>query len=379
MRPHWSNCLTHFDTEVETFAGKYFARSDRRCLLVAGAGFDPRARRVARILSGAMNGRLSCVLIREERGDPAANLQADADANEAELKAMIPDAAIMRISIFAEDGAPVGGNNLATELRKFAWPDGLTDVVLDMSALSIGVGFPAAKLLLEHCERRVDLNFHLMVASNPELDASIIGEPADRMINARGFAGDPDVVGGERIARIWLPQLAHRRGATLTKIRAANEDIYKVCPILPFPARDPRRADELITEFGPQLRDEWQVDARDLIYVSERNPLDCYRTITMLKQRYDRTVEGVYVPQLILSPIGSKVMAAGALMAAIEHDLTVQYVETLRYDFKVHDLQPRPATDMIVHVWLHGPIYAGYAGHGAQVANPPKLPVERLP
>ena len=70
---------------------------------------------------------------------------------------------------------------------------------------------------------------------------------------------------------------------------------------------------------------------------------------------------GVYVPQLILSPLGSKVMAAGAMMAAIEHELTVQYVETLRYDFDcTAGADESDAREMIVHIWLHGPVYAGY-------------------
>lgn len=361
MRRHWENCLTHFDTDVSGFVGDYFARENRRCLLVAGAGFDPRARLVAEKLAAAMGDRLSAFLVREERGNQAASLQTAADTNEAELKNLIPNASVVHLPIFADDGAPVGGSRIGEALREFRWPKDVTDIVLDMSALSIGVGFPAARYLLESCEAMRDLSFHLMITSNPELDAGIFGEPADRVMNVRGFAGNVDTGSDAQVARIWLPQLAHRQNSTLAKIRAANDAVYKVCPILPFPARNPRRADELIEEFGAQLRDEWGVDGRDIIYVSERNPLDSYRTISTLKQRYDRTVEGVYVPQLILSPLGSKVIAAGAMMAAIEHDLTVQYVETLRYEFDQTAMADVPeAQDMIVHIWLHGPVYAGY-------------------
>jgi hypothetical protein len=308
-----------------------------------------------------MGDRLSAFLVREERGNPAANLQDAANANELQLKDLMPSATLVQIPIFAEDEAPIGGMRLGEALRKFAWPDGISDVLLDMSALSIGVSFPAARYLLAQCEATKDVSFHLMIASNPELDARIFGEPTDRAMNVRGFAGNLDARSDTRVARIWLPQLAHRRGSALAKIRAANDAVYKVCPMLPFPARDPRRADELIEEFGALLRDEWEVDARDMIYVSERNPLDSYRTISTLKQRYDRTVSGVYVPQLILSPLGSKVMAAGAMMAAIEHELTVQYVETLRYEFDcTAGADESDARETIVHIWLHGPVYAGY-------------------
>ncbi len=97
----------------------------------------------------------------------------------------------------------------------------------------------------------------------------------------------------------------------MTKIGLSVGECYKICPVVPFPARDPRRADGLISEYENELVNEWQVDPRDLVYVSERNPLDCYRTLSTLKERYDKTVNGTFEPRVILSPIGSKVMAAG--------------------------------------------------------------------
>lgn len=360
MREHWANCITHFDDGVDGFIADYFAQADRRCLLVAGAGFDPRARTIASKLSATLGDRISALLFREERGEPAQNLVAAADDNEAAMCALIERTTVQQIQIFAQDGAPVAGARIGEALRSFTLPDGLSDIVLDMSALSIGVGFPVARYLLEDCERRGGINLHLMIVSNPELDARIVGEPDNRVINVRGYSGQASDVGADRPAKIWAPQLAHRKREALGTIRAAAGDtVYKICPILPFPARNPRRADELISEYEEQLR-AWEVDARDLIYVSERNPLDSYRTLSMLKARYDQTVRGVFTPQLILSPIGSKVMAAGAMMAAIEHELPVQYVETLRYDFDSNETQQAGCGDMVVHVWLQGPIYAGF-------------------
>ena len=359
MRPHWGNCLTHSDAEVASFIAAYFSRQDRRCLLVAGAGFDPRATLVARQLERVLGDRLEAVLIREERDDAPASLRSAADANEAALRSAVPRSEVVRVRVFADDNAPVGGARVTQALRALALPDGTTDLVVDLSAISIGIGFPATRLLLEKCEAARDVNFHLMIASNPELDARILGEPADRAMSVRGFSGrlPPD---DKPVARLWLPHLASGSKAFLAKIQASTDFVYKTCPILPFPARNPRRADDLIAEFSSQLRDEWRVGARDLIYASERNPLDTFRTISTLKERYERTVEGVYVPQLVLSPLGSKVMAAGAMMAAIEHGLTVQYVETVRYEYDDGALTSAQAPDTIVHVWLHGPVYAGY-------------------
>jgi hypothetical protein len=370
MREHWDSCITHFDEKVANFISDYFSASDRRCIIFAGAGFDPRSRRIAEALHSTLGTRLMAYLVREERADPAEPLRQAADENEASLKALVANTVVERVRVFdPEDGAPIGGSLIARALANFRWPEGITDVVLDASALSTGIGFPMARFLLEYCEAQAGLNFHIMITSNPELDERIVGEPYSNPTYVRGFQGAVSDYGGNPIARIWLPQLASGRMAALLKIRAYHRDeIYKVCPVLPFPARNPRRADDLISEFGSFLTDEG-VDARDLLYVSERNPLDSYRKVSMLKKRYDRTVEDIYTPELLLSPLGSKVMAFGAMMAAIEHGLPVQHVENLRYEYgpAPHGASDSPP-DMIVHIWLHGPIYAGY--HPARPDEP---------
>ncbi len=374
MRPHWDNCITHFDEAVDGFVADYFAGENRRCLLVAGAGFDPRAQHVAQRLSAVMGDRLEALFIREDRLDVAEDLKDAATANEQALCALVPRCDVEHISVFAEDLAPVGGARISRLLNQRPWPQ-VTDVVLDLSALSVGIGFPAARLLLEKCEGLPQVSFHLMVTSNPELDARIIGEPSASAVTIRGFAGEPVASAVLPLAQVWLPQLAPRKQLVLQKINAGGSG-YKVCPILPFPARDPRRADALLAEYEPELRNEWQVDSRDLIYVSERNPLDTYRTVSMLKVRYDATFAEVYTPQIILSPVGSKVMAAGALMAAIEHNLVVRHVESLRYELNRDPPDAVAGPDMIVHVWLHGPVYAGYFPPPLEPTPPPDAPVE---
>lgn len=363
MREHWRACITHFDEMVDDFISDYFRDESRRCVLLAGAGFDPRSRRIAEKLHATLGARLRAILVREERADPAEQLRAAADDNEARLSALIAETSVESVRIFSsEDGAPVGGQRIVEALEAYQWPDDITDIVLDFSALSTGIGFPMARYVLNMCEAREGLNFHIMISSNPELDASIVGEPYDSPSFVRGFSGDFTATDDAPLALIWLPQLASGRLTTLQRIRSAQGDaIYKVCPILPFPARNPRRADDLITEFSPLLSDEG-VDARDFLYVSERNPLDSYRKLSTLKKRYDETVGGSFTPQLLLSPIGSKVMAVGAMMAAIEHGLPVQHVENLRYDFDpTRGAGTSAPPDLTVHLWLHGPIYSGYA------------------
>jgi hypothetical protein len=356
VHDHWENCVAHFNAQVDVFAKEYFSQADVHCLLVAAAGFNPHSIGIATLLAGHLGDRLSGLFVREERGTPDAGLVTLADQNAERLRALVPGCEIAAVDIFGNDNAPVAGARIASVIRDYDIADETTDIVLDMTALSIGVAFPAARLLLDHCESR-GIAFHIMIASNPELDDAIASEPADRPMAVRGFAGTDHSDATLEIARIWVPQLAKGRSAALTDIGRSIGDTYKICPVVPFPARDPRRADALITEYGTQLIDEWQVDPRDLVYVSESNPLDCYRTLSTLTKRYADAVDQIFVPSIILSPVGSRVMAAGALMAAIEHDLPVQYIETVRYDFDPAKPAVAAAPDMRVHLLLSGPAY----------------------
>src|SRR3546814_15911784 len=90
------------------------------------------------------------------------------------------------------------------------------------------------------------------------------------------------------VARVWIPHLARGKAAALNEIGTSVGECYKICPVLPFPARDPRRADALIAEFRSAMVDEWQIDPRDIVYASERNPLDCYRTLSPLRSEERR-------------------------------------------------------------------------------------------
>lgn len=370
MRDHWANCITHRNEDVVTFIQSYFAKPDKKVLLLAAAGFDPRANVIAKHLAGVLDERLSAIFVREERPNPTAQLAERADQNEVSLRELVPECEVIKIEIFADDGAPVGGHRISQELVKRPVPDDVTDVVLDLSALSIGIGFPSARMLLEACEARMDCAFHIMITSDPELDDQITSDPSDRPSPVKGFAptmGPVDIDEDQEVAQIWIPQLAQGRMGTLIKIGNLLGDFYKVCPLLPFPARNPRRADNLVTEYQTAIIDEWSVDARDFVHASEWNPLDCYRRLTRLKLRFDRTMSGTYIPRMVLSPIGSKVLAAGALMAAIDHDMSVQYVETESYS--IDDTAQRLAandagegeTDQeFVHVILSGPLYKNF-------------------
>ncbi len=58
----------------------------------------------------------------------------------------------------------------------------------------------------------------------------------------------------------------------------------------------------------------------------------------------------------MLSPLGGKVMALGALMAALERDLPVAYLEPFGYELKAA-VPAKLERPNLVHVWLEGEVY----------------------
>jgi len=156
-----------------------------------------------------------------------------------------------------------------------------------------------------------------------------------------------------------MPQLAEGKRPVLERIRQRVQP-HAFCPILPFPADDPRLPDQLIEHYAEEFENTWQVDSRDIVYASQRNPLDFYRTVLRMDDSRKRVFAEIGGSQIILSPVGSKALAAGALMAALERDFTIMYVEALGYSADVSHLdalREEQATEL-VHVWLGGEAYA---------------------
>jgi hypothetical protein len=361
--PRWQRCIAHYDEKAADFVKQYFSAKERTCLLVAGAGFDPRSATVARLLAEVMKGgTLRALFVRESRPNPDPDLLSRGDVHARELRELVPGAKVVDIEVLsADDRAVVGGHRAVQALTDAGLRqlDAVTDIVLDMSALSIGISFPVARFLLEACENAgPTVAFHVIVASHPVLDDAISSVPNDAVEPVRGFSGAIDLAESVEEPKIWLPHLAAGRNSALQLIRDKLPGPVNVCPVLPLSQRDPRAADRLVAEFEAELYQDWEVDPRNLIYAIEDDPLDLYRTISSIYQRYMGVFSGVSRAHVVLSPSGNKVLAVGALMAALEHNLPVRYVEAVRYEVNWSRVaEANPGASRLVHVWLHGPPY----------------------
>lgn len=359
-RKFWSRAISHSGEDVAAFAKAHFGEAHRKTLLVAGAGFDPRAKAVAQMLVSCASQQLAAVLIREERpgADPA--LRTLADANAAELLSLIPAATVEAVDIFAADGAAVGGRTIVSKLSSLTVFSSFTDVVIDFSALSIGIAYPITRLLIEALrEAGSDSgkpNVHVMVADSPDVDTAITSVSSDKIEPVHGFKGEFSLGGRTTSAKLWLPQLRPDKRQVLGRIHRFV-DPADVCPVLPFPSRNPHSADHLIEQFREEFDSTWAVDAHDIVYAHEKDPLDLYRAILDIDEARERVFRDVGGSLTILSPSGSKVLSVGALMAAVERNFPVIYCEALSYSLKGEQMTQYKSE--LMHIWLLGEAYAG--------------------
>jgi hypothetical protein len=339
--------------EVTEFAADYLGAVGRNVVLIGGAGFDPRSTQITEMLARHVKG-IKALFIREERpGVVQTTLRSRADANADHMKKLVSESDVAPISVFANDGAVIGGREVAKLLSSQSWAS-VTDVVIDLSALSKGIVFPLVRCLMESLDqRRLRTNIHLMVYEDAGMDQSIVEIGCDRPSMMAGFEGAWGLDASRDAAKLWLPQLIKRQHPILDRLHrflAPND----VCPILPFPAENPRLPDELIDEYRDELMSTWSVEPRDIVYAHESDPLDLYRTILRIDGARQRVFREVGGSMTLLSPLGSKVLALGALMAALDRDFPVAYVESIDYDVRPETIENMEPRGEIVHVWLRG-------------------------
>lgn len=402
--PRWDRCVDHRGAAVQTFVAQHFGEPHGRVLLVGGAGFDPRSLTVARLLAPVVGNRLDAVLMRERRPSPSPALSARADAHVAELQELIPSMRVVDVTVFEPDGA-VGVGRQVVEAIRAVDVSRYTDIVVDFSALSIGSSFPIARFLLAELEaadqqddmgpddgapsagprdRRV--NLHAMVTARPTTDSRIVPSPSPVVGPVHGFLGRFGLDEMARAAKLWLPQLRFGQRGILERLYdyIRPDDVV---PVLPFPAHDPRIGDRLIEHYATEFESRWSVDARSIVYADETSPLDFYRTVLRIDDGRHPVFAETGGSLLVLSPAGSKVLALGGMMAAIERDLPVMYVEALSYTAEIDsdDEASYSAAD-VVHVWLFGEAYPRAAQEtamtgtavnivgGAEVTVPAEMP-----
>lgn len=349
--------IWHANSDAAKFIHDYFSKSGN-ILYIGSIGFDPRTLTTYRLLKESAGDKVTPFFLHEVRKEGSAELKARARKREQSL----PDELgfqpkVYRVPIFADDGAPIGGTELI-KVARAEIPDisDFSDIVIDICAMSRGIFFPLTRYLRGIIRASgKPISLHILVVDQPAVDYSYIPDYYDSAGWMRGFDGDAGLLSkNNKAVKLWLPQLMSQR-------KTVYETLYKfvspqdVCPVLPFPGIRAKMVDELVIEYSEQITSTWDTALQNIVLAAESDPLDMYHTVVRVDAARKKIFENSFT---ILSPMGSKVSTIGGLLAAMDLNLPVAYVETLGYsENQKQETLELSNEERLVHVWVDGPIY----------------------
>jgi hypothetical protein len=236
------------------------------------------------------------------------------------------------VAILAEDGAPVGGRNACMQVHQWLNVKTYTDVVVDATGMSRCTAFPIVKLLYQ-LSQRTPIRVHLLVADSNQTFSNVESVSNDRGAWMHGFPAATETDDYTKALKMWVVQLSEKAGASLQTMFRELDSPEEVCPVLPFPAVNPRRADELLFEHREYWQREWFESPLNFIRAHESNPMDVYYSIVRLHTTRVEALNGSgLMSQTVLSPVGRRLPGIGMLLAALTFDLPIFYLETVGYD-----------------------------------------------
>lgn len=354
---YWEHPLLLKD---ESFVQAWSRPSAAPVLFVCGSGFDPRAMTVLRRLGEITKRRVDGLMVELPEEATDADVRPLAQTNREEIGRLIGElGGELQLQPLPEyNDAGSLGRLVSRRFQQSAVLDNYGEVLVEISALPRSVFFPLIRGILERAHLSSDApqhwagNLHVAVCENPEVDEHILEEGTTAMAPIGGFGGEP---GEQPNTTIWVPVLGERASARVEVLYDELEPDETV-PVLPWPARDPRRGDRLLLDYRQLLFEKIRLEPRNIIHAAERNPFDLYRTLGALHERYLASLSPLGSVGMVLSSHSSKLLSVGVLLTAYEHNLVVQHVSPGRYGLHdgVDDLSKH---DEIYDLWLTGEPY----------------------
>ena len=351
--------------EFETFWCQLQVDRKRKLLFICGAGFDPRALVAVNAIVAAGVDVVQCRLVEFSSGS---GLVAEQDLNRVDthrrmLQALFEDAALktIHVAMRSRDGRNTGGIRISEAFRDPKTYVGFSDVVVDITALPAELYFPLIRTLLTiwHSDSARSLNLgnlHVVVCHNPQVDSMILPEGGDKAELVYGFPGTLQRASIGVPIPIWSPVLGEDQYERLLKIAEFLRPEV-IAPVLPFPAQNPRRGDDLLLEYDSLIYDTWEVDETDIIYANEQIPFDVYAKLCALAADYTELLTAIGTAQVVVSSHSSKLHSLGVLLAAWERNLAVAHVQPTGH--VVNGIfGPEHAQGELFEIWLDGEPYA---------------------
>lgn len=331
-----------------------FITAERKILCVGTLGFNDLCLHFPLSLARFQN--VDFLFLVEERPEVSEILKQIAARNRQELESKLANRNLRfeSVQIVADDTANVAGRR-ATNICLTAFKSGYSDIFVDSSSMSRGVCFPIVKQAYELSQIYGTPAAHVVIAGRTKPTVSARSTSSDAPQYVHGFHADMGATTSDNAIKLWIPQLSEGAEVSLTRIHSVLKP-QESCPILPFPACDPRRGDALMREFQGALLGDWDVNLRDILYAHETDPTDVCESITRIhKSRAAAFASSTDRPaRTVLSPSGSRIGSVGMLLAALRLNLPIMYEESIGYTSDQSSVPALPTNppDQLWHLWL---------------------------
>jgi hypothetical protein len=343
----WDPYSLTSDADFDAFWQRHLAERARRILLVLGKGFDVRALETARRLH-ALGANIDVWLLAFHNGQEDSALRRQRTGENLNgLNSLFGSARIKLVDIDLGGAfeTPQASRNTYVQLRAAGDPTTYDDVIVDISAMPRMVAMTSVAVLLKWLDDaagdNAGVNLHVTTAESvkADLDAGH-GSLRDKVSFVRGFSGEHTAQTSKDLPHVWLPVLGERQAERLDVIhQSLTPD--EICPVVPFPSREPRRGDQIIYEHRELLFDTFQVEPRNILLACEYNPFEAYKQIFGTMDRYRLALNELGGCKAFVSPLSSKLLSMAVLLACYDHlfgevpgkrlKVGIPYVETAIY------------------------------------------------
>lgn len=339
--------LAHGDG-FDDFWRNHLATGVRRVLMVLGRGFDVRTLEATRRLH-ALGCDLTVWSLAFDNGLGESEERARlTNANHSNLIALLGTAAVTTtvIDIGGPSNASVTSQNTRRAITERRDLLDFDDVIVDISAMPRMVALTTVAKLLNDLDAAAakggrSINLHVTVAESVSADLGAArGTLRDSVSMVHGFSGRLNAERSESWPRVWFPVLGEGQRERLELIHGIV-DPDEICPVIPFPSREPRRGDEIVAEHRAILFDDFQIEPSNILLACEYNPFEAYKQLFQAMDRYRRALNQLGGCKAFVSPVSSKLLSMGVLLACYDHkfgeikgqrmDVGIPYVETADY------------------------------------------------
>jgi len=388
----WERYVFRRGNEVHELWDGLFGSRNLRLLYIGGRGFDVRTQAAMRELVTSLQtaGRnltfAKLLLVSFSDYELSADLRELTENNAAALKALfgpLGDSQEITIGSSSNGEEEVSASVALTVGLKqvLDLANNYTDIILDVSSLP-RVGYLAIltgllDTLVPNKSLSTDggsalqannINLQVLVAEDANLDGNILAEdPSNDLVVVPGYSGIMHAESVKEWPVVWFPILGENRVSQLQKIMTLAQipASAEICPVLPHPSRNPRRADDLLVEYTEPLFKSRRTPTTNILHVNESQPFEAYRQLLEAMQRYQISLQILGGCRLLVTPLSSKLITLGAGLACFEmktanleagYGVTIPYAEPKRYVANVNELvNSRPE---LASLLLTGEAYA---------------------